>query len=47
MVFECAANYDADFLVTHNVRDFRNADLAPYRFKIITPQKFLYEVLYG
>jgi predicted nucleic acid-binding protein len=47
MVFECAANYSADFLVTHNVRDFQNADLAPYRFKIITPPKFLYEVLYG
>jgi predicted nucleic acid-binding protein len=47
LVFECAANYNADFLVTHNVRDFLNADLAPYRFRIITPQKFPYEVLYG
>lgn len=47
MVFECAANYNADFLVTHNVRDFLNADLAPYRFRIITPQKLLQEVLYG
>jgi len=47
MVFECAANYNADFLVSHNVRDFLGADLAPYRFKIITPQEFLQEVLYG
>jgi predicted nucleic acid-binding protein len=47
MVFECAANYAAEFIVTHNVRDFLNADLAPYRFEIITPQKFLHEVIYG
>lgn len=46
MVFECAANYNADFLVTHNIKDFRGADLAPYRFDIITPQQFLQKVLY-
>lgn len=46
MVFECAANYNADFLVTHNVKDFHGADLAPYRFDLITPKQFLQEVLY-
>lgn len=46
MVFECAANYNADFLVTFNIKDFRRADLAPYRFAIITPKQFLQEVLY-
>lgn len=46
MVFECAAHYNADFLVTHNLKDFRGADLAPYRFDIITPQQLLYEVLH-
>jgi putative PIN family toxin of toxin-antitoxin system len=47
MVFECAANYNADYLVTHNIKDFRGADLAPYNFDIITPQQFLKKVLYG
>ncbi|MFQ5627306.1 MAG: putative toxin-antitoxin system toxin component, PIN family [bacterium] len=46
MVFECAANYNTDYLVTHNVSDFRQADLAPYKFEIITPQEFLQEVFY-
>ena len=46
MVFECAAHYNADFLVTHNLKDFRGADLAPYRFEVITPQQFLQEVLH-
>ena len=46
MVFECAANYNADFLVTHNLKDFRQADLAPYRFDVITPKQFLQEALY-
>ncbi len=46
MVFECAANYNADYIVTFNVRDFRQADLSPYKFEIITPQEFLQEVFY-
>ncbi len=44
MVFECAANYNADYIVTHNIADFRKGDLAPYHFIIITPQIFLKEV---
>jgi predicted nucleic acid-binding protein len=46
MVFECAANYNADFIITHNVKDFLRADLAPYKFEIITPQIFLQEFFY-
>jgi len=47
MVFECAANYNADYIVTHNVTDFQKGDLAPYYFEIITPKFFLKEVLHG
>ena len=46
MVFECAANYNADYIVTHNVRDFRHANLKPYKFAIITPQEFFQEVFH-
>lgn len=45
MVFECSVNYGADFLVTHNTRDFLNAELKGYSFQIVTPQQFLNEVL--
>ena len=41
MVFECAANYDADYIVTHNVKDFFSSELGKYRFEIIKPQQFL------
>ena len=47
MVFECAANYNADYIVTHNIADFRKGDLAPYHFMIISPQIFLREVPLG
>lgn len=47
MVFECAANYNANFIVTYNVSDFKMSDLAPYNFEIITPQVFLREVKHG
>ncbi len=46
MVFECAVNYNADHIVTFNTKDFKNADLAPYKFTIITPQEFLQEALH-
>ena len=45
MIFECSVNYSADYLVTHNVRDFEAAALRGYSFEIITPQQFLTEVL--
>jgi putative PIN family toxin of toxin-antitoxin system len=41
MVLECAVNFGAHAIVTHNVRDFLNADLGPYRLEVITPQKFI------
>ncbi len=41
MVFECAANYDADYIVTHNINDFFSSELEKYRFEIIKPQQFL------
>ena len=45
MVFECCVNYAADYLVTHNVRDFRHGELKGYAFEVITPQHFLTEVI--
>jgi putative PIN family toxin of toxin-antitoxin system len=45
MVFECSVNYGADYLVTHNTKDFLQAELKGYPFQIITPQQFLTEVL--
>ena len=47
MVLECAVNYNSDFLITHNVKDFHKGDLSAYQLKIITPQKFLQEVRNG
>ncbi len=41
MVVECAANFGADYLVTHNIRDFRGVDLQPQSFDVITPREFL------
>jgi len=39
-VFECAANFDADAIVTHNTRDFLNSELN-YHFAILPPRDFL------
>lgn len=41
MVFECAANFGAEAIVTHNVRDFRNPELRGYGINILTPGEFL------
>ena len=40
MVFECAANFDADAIITHNVKDFKNPELK-YQIDVITPGEFL------
>ena len=45
MVFECCVNYGADYLVTHNVRDFLRGELKGYAFEVIKPQHFLTEVI--
>jgi putative PIN family toxin of toxin-antitoxin system len=39
-IFECCANYNADILITNNLKDFRNADLKPYNFQIAKPKDF-------
>jgi putative PIN family toxin of toxin-antitoxin system len=44
MVFECAANYGADAIVTHNVRDFRNPELRGYGIEFIKPKDFLQQI---
>ncbi len=41
MVFECAANFGAEAIVTHNVRDFREPELRGYGIEILRPGEFL------
>lgn len=41
MVFECAANFGAEVIVTHNVRDFRKPELRGYGIDILKPGEFL------
>ena len=40
MVFECAANFDAAAIITHNIRDFRHSELK-YQIAVLTPGAFL------
>ncbi len=40
-VFECAANFGAEAIVTHNVRDFARPELKGYGMGIVTPGAFL------
>lgn len=41
MVFECAANFGAEAIVTHNVKDFRTPELRGYGIEILKPGDFL------
>jgi putative PIN family toxin of toxin-antitoxin system len=41
MVFECAANFGAEAIVTHNVRDFRHPELKGYDVEVLRPGEFL------
>ncbi|MBM4153676.1 MAG: putative toxin-antitoxin system toxin component, PIN family [Lentisphaerae bacterium] len=41
MVFECAANFGAEMIVTHNVKHFRNPELHGYGIEILGPGEFL------
>ena len=41
MVVECAWSSDADYLVTHNTRDFTQAELTGFRFGVVTPAQFM------
>ncbi|MEJ2053091.1 MAG: putative toxin-antitoxin system toxin component, PIN family [Calditrichaceae bacterium] len=41
MVFECAANFGASTIITHNIKDFMNPELHDYGIDILTPRDFL------
>ncbi len=41
MVFECAANFGAAYIITHNVRDFSDPELRGYGIDAVTPGWFL------
>ena len=41
MVFECAANFGASAIITHNVQDFLNSELESYEIDIVTPEQFI------
>lgn len=41
MVFECAAHFNAEKIITHNVKDFTDPELEHYRIEIITPGEFI------
>lgn len=41
MVFECAANFGASTIITHNIKDFLNPELAAYEIQILTPGDFI------
>ena len=41
MVFECAANFGASTIITHNIKDFLNPELATYEIQILTPGDFI------
>jgi putative PIN family toxin of toxin-antitoxin system len=44
MVFECAANFQAKVIVTHNIKDFLNPELKGYGIEPITPGEFIHKV---
>ncbi len=41
MVFECAANFGASSIITHNIQDFLSSELGSYEIDIITPGQFI------
>jgi len=41
MVFECAANFGASIIITHNIQDFINPELSAYQIDIFTPGEFI------
>ena len=44
MVFECAANFGASAIITHNTNDFLYRELNAYNIEIMTPGRFLMEI---
>ena len=47
MVFECAANFGAEAIITHNVKDFCSPELRGYGLSPITPGDFLMQIREG
>jgi putative PIN family toxin of toxin-antitoxin system len=44
MVFECAANFGAEAIVTHNTRHFRSPELKGYNIRALTPRELLQRI---
>jgi len=38
---DCAVAAGADYLITGNVRHYRNPELGPFGFRVVTPREFL------
>lgn len=47
MVFECAANFGAEAIITHNVKDFCSPELRGYGLSPVTPGDFLRQIREG
>lgn len=41
LVFECAAHFGADYIITHNTRDFQITEIHGYQARPVTPGEFL------
>jgi predicted nucleic acid-binding protein len=41
MVFECAANFGASTIITHNVKDFLDSELDDYKINVVTPGQYI------
>lgn len=41
LVFECAANYSAEYIVTHNLRHFLAPELRGYAMRVVEPGEFM------
>jgi putative PIN family toxin of toxin-antitoxin system len=44
LVFECAANFGAQAIVTHNVKHFERRELKGYAIRVLRPREFLAEI---
>jgi putative PIN family toxin of toxin-antitoxin system len=47
MVFECAANFGAEAIITHNVKDFYSPELRGYGLRPLTPGDFVMQIRNG
>ena len=44
MVSECAANFGASIIITHNIKDFLNPEINIYEIDILTPGQFIQKI---